>query len=88
MNDEEDEMEFLVALIAGLIIGALAVYFYFEKKLPSQPPEQSVSLPKELVKSAHYAAFGPVGMPRKAQDDAFNKLWKWGGQSESGMPRV
>lgn len=81
-------MDFLVPTIIGVIIGGLAAYFFFGKdiKIPAPPPANE-SVAKALVESAHYAAFGPVGMPKEAQDQAFNKLWKWAGKSESGMPR-
>lgn len=82
-------MDFLVPTIIGVIIGGLAAYFFFgrDAQAPPQAPPSNDPVGKALVESAHYAAFGPVGMPKEAQDQAFNKLWKWAGKSESGMPR-
>jgi hypothetical protein len=82
-------MDFLIPAIIGVIIGGLAAYFFFGKDAaaPPQKPPVNDSVGRALVESAHYAAFGPVGMPKEAQDDAFNKLWVWADKSESGMPR-
>lgn len=83
-------MDFLIPAVIGIIIGGLGVYFLFgrDTETPQVPDAPGDSIPKALVESAHYAAFGPVGMPKEAQDAAFNKLWKWADKSESGMPRA
>jgi hypothetical protein len=82
-------MDFLVPTAIGVIIGGLAAYFLFGKdtKAPPPKPETNDSVGRVLVQTAHYAAFGPVGMSKEAQDDAFNRVWVWADKSESGMPR-
>jgi len=89
-------MWFLFILI-GILIGGGASYYFFVVRGTVQsivdtdttpvPADPQVALVKARIESAHYAAFGPAGMPDTAKDKAFNLLWKWAGQSESGMPR-
>ena len=94
-------MDFLIPAFIGIIIGGLAAYFYFgrdvKKPVPvpvpvpvpgPEPEPGGIAVVEDLVKNAHYAAFGPIGIPKEAQDAEFNKLWKWAGKSESGMPRA
>jgi hypothetical protein len=95
---EETEMDFLVPLLIGLIVGAGGVYYFWARKIeetvlapnlptPGSNAEAQLGKVKRWVESAHYVAFGPVGAPDQAQDDAFNLLWAWAEQDEKGMPR-
>jgi hypothetical protein len=86
---------FIVILVTILATGA-AGYFFYVKKLQIEinkleADERGSSGKTEevlrLLDSIHAAAFGPAGIHPQVLQDLFNKLWKWAGLEQRGIPK-
>lgn len=82
-------MGYFIAIVLTAIVTAGAAYYFKLKPLMDADFERDslVADIRNEITSAHYAAFGPVGVRPEHQDEAFDILWRRVGKPERGMPR-
>ena len=83
-------------IVIGMLVALGGAYFYYAKKLKPlydsaiEGQEQCASKLAKVygfLDSAHNAAWGPYGIREEMKDELWNKLWKWAGLAQNGMPR-
>ena len=85
-------MLYFVAAIAGLLVGAGVMWYVKVRPIKDAVPpviedDGKLKTALELIAGVHALGFTPYGMAPAALTNACNKMWKFAGLAEKGIPK-
>ena len=85
-------MWYFVAVIAGLLVGAGAVWYLKVRPIKDVVPpviedDGKLKAVIAIITSIHELGFAPYGMSPESLTNACNKLWRFAGLPEKGIPK-
>ena len=86
-------MWYFVAAVAGLLVGAGVVWYVKVRPIKDAVPpviedDGKLQAVLAIITSIHELGFTPYGMSPEALKNACNKLWKFAGLQEKGVPKA